>query len=495
MKKIIIILLLSMVCVASDAQFKRESRMAYLHYLDKNYSESFKEYTQLLKYNDLDHIAILAQHYNYGLGTEANKAKAIEYYTIAANRGDRMSQQKLCVYNFDDESIEDLQQQKDLYKYSRMYCTNFEFDDTGNSSDNMARYALYLCYKNGWGTPKNAILADMWLAYAAFNGSTDAEDTFCEIYNINEDDYNSEAEEFAFYCTFFKHAYKIISEYIKDDHSVEADYFRMYYNMISGTPSLAALSIKQLVQLYENKDVPKAGKATLYNYLTGFFPYYKDLRDKYKQDAEKYELVSEESKNTWHYTQFTKVLWKVDTKLNKSYSPTGKADKHEWVDLGLPSGRKWSTCNIGSAKPSQAGTFFAWSELDGKSMFSKSNFKGDKNQINLDLSHDAAQKHYGKSWMVPSIEDWRELFSYCDIIFDSNSRCIVAKSPNGQSVMLPLIDNSEQDGYTYWTNTNITTLFDQKEYSAISLKINSSPDWGFVYSDSWIGCQIRPVVK
>lgn len=495
MKKFLIILLLSMAYVASNAQYKKESRMAFMHYLDENYSESFKEYTQLLKYNVRDNIASLAHHYDYGLGTEKNKAKAIEYYKIAADRGDMESQERMCIYNYDDESIEDIQQQKDLYKYSRMYCTNFEWDDDANSTDSWARYALYLCYKNGWGTPKNAILADMWLAYAAFNWSSDAEDTFCEIYNINEDDYNSEEEEIAYYNTFLKHVYKTISEYIKDDHSTEADYFRMYYNMISGSPSLAAEGIRQLVQLYDNNDIPKVGKAMLYNYISELFPYYKGIRDKYKQDAEKYELVSEESKNTWHYTQFTKVLWKVDTKLNKSYIPTGKADYHEWVDLGLPSGRKWSTCNIGSAKPTQAGAFFAWSELDGKSKFSKSNYKGDKDAINLDLKHDAAQKNYGKSWIVPSIEDWRELFSYCDIIFDSNSRCIVAKSPNGQSVMLPLIDNSEQDGYTYWTNTKITISSDPKEDSAISLKINSSPDWGFVYSNSWIGCQIRPVVK
>ena len=494
MKKNLIILLLSVIYVASNAQVKKESRIAFMHYIDKNYSESFKEYSRLLKYNDPEFISILAQHYDYGLGTEKNRAKAIEYYKLAANKGDKLSQAEVCIYNYDDENIEDIQQQKDLYKYSRMYCTNFEWDDTGNSTDDKALYALYLCYKNGWGTAPNATLADMWLAYAAFNESSDAEDTFCEIYNI-DDDYDTDKEDIAYYNTFFKHVYKTISEYIKDDHSIEADYFRMYYNLISESPTLAVEGIKQLVQLYDNSDVPKEGRAMLYTFISQFFPYNKDLRDKYKQDSEKYELVSDDSKNTWNHTQFTKVLWKVDTKLNKSIVPTGKVDNHEWVDLGLPSGKKWSTCNIGSAKPTQAGTFFAWSELDGKSKFSKSNYKGNKEQINLDLPHDAAQINYGKSWIVPSIEDWRELFSYCEILFDSNSRCIVAKSPNGQSLMLPLIDNSENDGYTYWTDTNIITSAEPKEDSAISLIVSSLPDWGFVYTNSWIGCQIRPVVK
>lgn len=494
MKKTIIILLLSMAYVTSIAQIKKESRIAFMHYIDKNYSESFKEYSQLVRYNDPEFYSILAQHYDYGLGIERNRSKAIEYYKLAADKGDKLSQAEVCVYNYDDESIENLQQQKDLYKYSRMYCTNLEWDDTANSTDGKARYALYLCYKNGWGTSKNEVLAEMWLANAAFNESSYAEDTFCEKYNI-EDDYDSDEEEIAYYNNFFKHVYKTISEYIKDDYSVEADYFRMYYNLISGSTSDAVKGLRQLISLYENKEVPKEGKAMLYGYLSQCFPLNKELSDKYKQDAEKFELVSDEDKNTWNYMQFTKVLWKVDTKLNKSITPKGKTNNHDWVDLGLPSGRKWSTCNIGSISPSQEGTYFAWAELTGKSKFTKTNYKAGNVATNLDSTHDAAQTNFGKSWKVPSLEDWRELFSYCDIRFDSDSRCIIAKSTNGQSVILPLIDNSEDDGYTYWTDTRVTASAEPEEESAISLIINALPDWSLVYTNSWIGCQIRPVVK
>ena len=483
-----------MTYLMSDAQIKKESRIAAMHYMDKNYTESLKDYTNLSKYKNPDDLSVLAQHYHYGLGTTKNLAKAIEYYQLAADKGDKLSQAELCEIYYDDEKIDDIQQQKNLYKYSRMFSTNFEWDSSTGITEDKARYALYLCYKNGWGTAKNDVLAEMWLAYAAFNDAMYAQETFSEKYNIN-DDYDSDEEEIAFLNTFLKHVYKTISEYIKDDHSIEADYFRMYYNMISGTPSLAIEGLHQLIQLYENNDVPKEGKAMLYDFISQCFPLNKDMRDKYKQDAEKYELISEETKNTWNYIQFTKLLWKVDTKLNKSIIPTGKADNHDWVDLGLPSGRKWSTCNVGSIKPMQEGTFFAWSEIDGKSKFSKSNYKGIKDEINMDLTHDAAQKNYGKSWIVPSVEDWRELFSYCEIVFDSNTRCVVAKSTNGQSVILPLIDNSEEDGYTYWTDTKITTSTEPEKDSSISLIINSLPDWGFVYINSWIGCQIRPVIK
>ena len=32
-----------------------------------------------------------------------------------------------------------------------------------------------------------------------------------------------------------------------------------------------------------------------------------------------------------------------------------------WIDLGLPSGTLWATCNIGADSPEQYGTYFDWS--------------------------------------------------------------------------------------------------------------------------------------
>ena len=38
-------------------------------------------------------------------------------------------------------------------------------------------------------------------------------------------------------------------------------------------------------------------------------------------------------------------------------------DEHEAVDLGLPSGLKWATCNVGATKPEEGGGFYAWGEV------------------------------------------------------------------------------------------------------------------------------------
>ena len=39
--------------------------------------------------------------------------------------------------------------------------------------------------------------------------------------------------------------------------------------------------------------------------------------------------------------------------------------KDEFVDLGLPSGIKWATCNIGANSPEEYGLYFAWGETEG----------------------------------------------------------------------------------------------------------------------------------
>ena len=37
-----------------------------------------------------------------------------------------------------------------------------------------------------------------------------------------------------------------------------------------------------------------------------------------------------------------------------------KINGHEYVDLGLPSGLKWATCNIGASSPERCGDYYAW---------------------------------------------------------------------------------------------------------------------------------------
>lgn len=43
----------------------------------------------------------------------------------------------------------------------------------------------------------------------------------------------------------------------------------------------------------------------------------------------------------------------------------GLKGKHEYVDLGLPSGTLWATCNVGAYSPEEYGDYFAWGETKG----------------------------------------------------------------------------------------------------------------------------------
>jgi hypothetical protein len=57
----------------------------------------------------------------------------------------------------------------------------------------------------------------------------------------------------------------------------------------------------------------------------------------------------------------TSLLW---------HTVTASAQQgHDYVDLGLPSGTLWATCNIGAENPWQPGDYFAWGETSTKAQY------------------------------------------------------------------------------------------------------------------------------
>lgn len=111
------------------------------------------------------------------------------------------------------------------------------------------------------------------------------------------------------------------------------------------------------------------------------------------------------------------------------------AQQHPTVDLGLPSGTLWSTCDIGSDSPCRLGDYFAWGETkglqSGKGNFTFSNYEWghtskeiqkyntqEKNgQVDglteLEPCDDAATVLWGEGWRIPSEEQVRELLACC----------------------------------------------------------------------------------
>lgn len=102
-----------------------------------------------------------------------------------------------------------------------------------------------------------------------------------------------------------------------------------------------------------------------------------------------------------------------------------------WVDLGLPSGLLWASCNVGATTPESYGNYFAWGETQPKSEYIWENciyctfnndnliltkynpstlFSGPVDNLTiLQASDDAATFNLGNGARTPTKEEWEEL--------------------------------------------------------------------------------------
>ena len=105
---------------------------------------------------------------------------------------------------------------------------------------------------------------------------------------------------------------------------------------------------------------------------------------------------------------------------------------YDYVDLELPSGTLWATCNVGASKPTDYGLYFQWGDTKGYTkgqvgkdklfnwhsykwyndggsiIFSKYTTTGES----LKLDDDAAHVHMKGSWHIPTPEQVQELVDY-----------------------------------------------------------------------------------
>ena len=49
-------------------------------------------------------------------------------------------------------------------------------------------------------------------------------------------------------------------------------------------------------------------------------------------------------------------------------------NNHEYVDLGLPSGLRWATTNVGATNPEDYGGYYAWGEIAKKDSYTWKNY-------------------------------------------------------------------------------------------------------------------------
>lgn len=122
-----------------------------------------------------------------------------------------------------------------------------------------------------------------------------------------------------------------------------------------------------------------------------------------------------------------------------SGATTGTLNGHDWVDLGLPSGTKWATCNVGAVAPAVYGYYYAWGETTPKSTYTSSNYTYTSNPTTLPSSADAATSNWGAGWRMPTKTEMLELIDNCTVTWTTQNGvngCLFTGS-NGNSIFLP----------------------------------------------------------
>ena len=221
----------------------------------------------------------------------------------------------------------------------------------------------------------------------------------------------------------------------------------------------------------------------------------------FESDKVKFKFVTEEQ---------------VGTKLPAT-EETGTYNGHSYVDLGLPSGTLWATCNLGANRPEEYGDYYAWGETVTKSYYSINTYKYyDKhkgvvtkynispaygqvdNLMILNANDDAATNKWGEGWSIPSRNDWNELQNYCEWNW-SRQNGIAGYSicgKNGNCIFIPA------SGYRGSNETRLIGF--EARYWTKVLNSGLERAWCTFYNSSEIkvgacfrgyGCSIRPVLK
>lgn len=221
--------------------------------------------------------------------------------------------------------------------------------------------------------------------------------------------------------------------------------------------------------------------------------------------------------------------------------PNTMINGHEAVDLGLPSGTKWATKNIGAVLTYDRGQFFQWGETiyiyndenvgwnsdykpgnmaytgttslycgtESDAMFADGIIAKDaagnwNGSIAGDVKYDAATANWGGTWKMPTKEQMDELirqctWTYTNTMIDGGFGGYTVTGKNGNSIFLPLggyrqylnLDRGNSCG-CYWSAT-VCQNSAAKAYF-LTFEINATSGNARVNSEERVrGFNIRPV--
>lgn len=174
----------------------------------------------------------------------------------------------------------------------------------------------------------------------------------------------------------------------------------------------------------------------------------------------------------------------------QAYQTSETVDEyHESIDLGLPSGTLWATCNIGGSTPKDYGNYYAWGETKTKSDYSWTSYNyyanGDFNRltkycsnsdygdsgftdnlITLQIGDDPAAS-WGSNWCTPNDAQWEELLANTTnkwMIEKGVAGRLFTSKKNGMTIFLPAagfrwcsdeVSKADNEG-AYWSGSLCT---------------------------------------
>ena len=184
--------------------------------------------------------------------------------------------------------------------------------------------------------------------------------------------------------------------------------------------------------------------------------------------------IGRSSPNSHGQTNFAKDIQTERESYHKSEKVDANKLHPQAIDLGLPSGTKWASCNVGAQKPEEYGYYFSWGETKSKTIYNSKTYvhyvgffwKSYRN-IGADIAgtkNDVANIVWGGNWRMPTTEQFEELSYYCTSKWMKYKGIMGRKftsKNNGNSIFLPAAGyrsnkphplNKDYEGY-YWSSS------------------------------------------
>ena len=207
-----------------------------------------------------------------------------------------------------------------------------------------------------------------------------------------------------------------------------------------------------------------------------------------------------------------------------------RINDHEFIDLGLPSGVKWASCNIGADSPEEYGDYFAWGETESKDEYTSGNSLTFATQIS-DIKfntivvvrgkyvdncirvanigehpkYDVARNKWGGTWRMPTYEDIAELITECNSEWVEqngvNGRRFTG--PNGKAIFMPAAGSyiGDELGLEGENGFYLTSMCPDNNHDCwgrnhYSYNIEFGSEYQRInYVIRYYGCSVRPVAE